>query len=683
MTEFHALISRRLTIGIVASVLLTITNLSAATLAGSFASIPRNSEVNLSTAGPIDWVHWGLFTATSANRKAGITPRISDFTAVSDSGNSNAYVFVYRYADNYNGYSWTDGDPAIAVTNTTTGVWAYGIPTFGTGFEFTVPADTTTRTLKVYVGAFAARGTFDASLSDGSANSYSNSSLVNMVGNGPSGTYTITYAAASAGQTLRVRWTLLMGFRPDANVTLQAAALSAAGANNPPTVALTSPGPEAQFSAPASIALTAAAADFDGSVTRVEFYANNEKLGEDNTSTYSFDWNNVAPGLYSLKALAYDNGGEVSESPAVEVFVYGTGGSLLGGTAFPPASVNLTTEGTADWIHWGRATNSLFNRKATASPQLSDFVKIGSNTVERYADNYSGFSWTDGMPDPSASGSHTGVFLIGTGQGFALTLPADSATRTVKLYVGLYGAKGSFQAYLGDFSSAAYQDESLENVFGSSYAVYTLTYSAPAAGGTLHIRYRAKQLYDGDYGNVTLQAVTLAGGSTIPNTPPTVTLNSPTNDTRFVAPGSIPFEATANDPDGAVVRVEFFQGANKLGEDTTSPYHYSWNNVPPGTYTLTARATDNFGAATTSAVVAIVVETAPVAATLFDPRWVADGFAFSFSSQAETTYEVQVTDAPGSGNWQFLQTLIGNGSILSVTNLNPSTSDKFYRVESK
>ena len=130
---------------------------TAATLTGSFASIPRNSVVDLSTNGPVDWVHWGLFTETSINRKAGVTPRISDFKTVSGF-NSNAFVYAYQFSDNYNGYSWSDGTPVTAVTNTTTGVWAYGVPSAGTGFEFTVPADTTIRTLKVFVGAFAARG---------------------------------------------------------------------------------------------------------------------------------------------------------------------------------------------------------------------------------------------------------------------------------------------------------------------------------------------------------------------------------------------------------------------------------------------------------------------------------------------------------------------------------------------
>jgi chitinase len=65
--------------------------------------------------------------------------------------------------------------------------------------------------------------------------------------------------------------------------------------------------------------------------------------------------------------------------------------------------------------------------------------------------------------------------------------------------------------------------------------------------------------------------------------------------------------ATASDADGTVSKVEFFNGATKLGEATAAPYSYSWTNVANGTYAITAKATDNSGNATTSASVTITV----------------------------------------------------------------------------
>jgi hypothetical protein len=93
-----------------------------------------------------------------------------------------------------------------------------------------------------------------------------------------------------------------------------------------------------------------------------------------------------------------------------------------------------------------------------------------------------------------------------------------------------------------------------------------------------------------------------------PNQAPSVSLTSPANGASLTSPAKISLAATASDTDGTVVRVEFFNAATKLGEDTTAPYTSQWNVGAAGTYTLTARATDNSGAVTTSSPVTITVK---------------------------------------------------------------------------
>ena len=495
------------------------------------------------------------------------------------------------------------------MTNTTTGVWTYGIPPIGSGFEITVPAGTDVRILKVYVGAFAGEGLFVASLSDGSAADYRDTSLINFR-NGPSGVYTLTYAANSPGQTLKIRWTLFEIRGLSANVTLQAAALTGSGANNPPFASITSPTENSTFSTPGNITIAATATDVDGAVSKVEFYDGEMKLGEDTTSPYSFIWNNPAPGYHVLTAVATDTNGNFSSSMPVEIFVNGAGGALSGTSATPPSAVDLSLEGTADWAHWGLSTNSSFDHKAGVASQISDFTALGTNPVERYADNFTAYSWTGGTPTPSATNTPTGVFITGVTNGFRIRAPADTTTRQLKVYVGLYGAQGNFQAYLSDFSAKAFTDTSLNNVFDNSYAVYTLTYKAASAGQSLIVQYRASTLYDFDFGNVTLQAATLVGTNSGPaDVPPTVSIMSPTNGASFVAPANITIAALASDSDGSVSKVEFFQGTSKLGESSNSPYSLVWSNAASGSYALTARATDNLGVTTTSAAVDVTVLT--------------------------------------------------------------------------
>jgi YVTN family beta-propeller protein len=91
------------------------------------------------------------------------------------------------------------------------------------------------------------------------------------------------------------------------------------------------------------------------------------------------------------------------------------------------------------------------------------------------------------------------------------------------------------------------------------------------------------------------------------NQAPTVTLTAPANNATFTAPAAITLTATAADADGTIARVEFYNGATKLGEDTASPYSFAWTNVAAGSYSLTARALDNAGAATFSTAANVTV----------------------------------------------------------------------------
>jgi len=91
------------------------------------------------------------------------------------------------------------------------------------------------------------------------------------------------------------------------------------------------------------------------------------------------------------------------------------------------------------------------------------------------------------------------------------------------------------------------------------------------------------------------------------NAAPTVSLTAPAAGSVFAAPATITLSATAADADGTISKVEFFQGTTLLNATTVSPYSFDWTNVAAGSYSLTAKATDNLGAATTSSPVNITV----------------------------------------------------------------------------
>jgi endoglucanase len=96
--------------------------------------------------------------------------------------------------------------------------------------------------------------------------------------------------------------------------------------NNLPTVSITSPANGADFNAPATVIINAAASDVDGSISKVNFYNGSTLLGTDTTPPYSYTWNNVPDGNYVLTAKATDDEGASATSSPVTVNVHVTTG---------------------------------------------------------------------------------------------------------------------------------------------------------------------------------------------------------------------------------------------------------------------------------------------------------------------------------------------------------------------
>ncbi|MDQ2831241.1 MAG: SBBP repeat-containing protein, partial [Chloroflexota bacterium] len=177
-------------------------------LQGSQDAAPASA--NLTTEGATDWIEWGDQPAGNTNndytgdynRKANVAPLISTFNPVgygTESLSSGGGTVL----------TWSDGTPTQSGTNNGLGVFVSGNgnspPSSGSGFQFKVSADTSTRELRVYVNASKARGRLTATLSDNSGPVYSDDSLSNTSGT-TAGVYTLYYRAASPGQTLTVHW---------------------------------------------------------------------------------------------------------------------------------------------------------------------------------------------------------------------------------------------------------------------------------------------------------------------------------------------------------------------------------------------------------------------------------------------------------------------------------------------
>jgi hypothetical protein len=247
-------------------------------------------------------------------------------------------------------------------------------------------------------------------------------------------------------------------------------------------------------------------------------------------------------GTYVLRLTANDNA--LSTTDDVTITVNPGAGMLIGSLGAPGATANLSTEGTLDWTHWGLTSASSFNRKSGVTAQISNYTRIGSGAVNRVNANPVAFSWTGGTPTASATNTSTGIYIIGVNNGFQITVPADTTDKTLKVYVGLWAARGRMEVSLSDSSAVSFVDTTIDNT-DTSVGVYTINFRAGSAGQQLRVRWTSMTSYN-SFGNITLQAATLTtgGGGGPVNQPPTVNAGM---DQTITLPASASLSGTATD----------------------------------------------------------------------------------------------------------------------------------------
>lgn len=132
-------------------------------------------------------------------------------------------------------------------------------------------------------------------------------------------------------------------------------------------------------------------------------------------------------------------------------------------------------------------------------------------------------------------------------------------------------------------------------------APYNYTWT-PTAAGTHTLTIVANE----NDGTQTKASSTIIVSTTGVNTPPTVSITAPLSAATYTTSNVVAITATATDADGTVDSVVFFVDGIRVGKDVSFPYSYDWTSTV-GTHTLTAVATDNSVAHTTSTAVVITV----------------------------------------------------------------------------
>ena len=186
-------------------------------------------------------------------------------------------------------------------------------------------------------------------------------------------------------------------------------------------------------------------------------------------------------------------------------------GSLSGAVDASASSVDLAAQGSTDWAHWGSGGVPGLVRKASGGSLISAYTVVGTGGVSSYSNDPRPMSWSAGSPTASASADASGVYISGNGNGFSVTVPADTIQRSVKVYVGGWASSGSFTASLSDASAANYTNTT--TVASDQYdRSYSLSYRAASAGQQLTLTW----VQSSTNGNVTLNGVALAQGNSAP-----------------------------------------------------------------------------------------------------------------------------------------------------------------------
>lgn len=270
---------------------------------------------------------------------------------------------------------------------------------------------------------------------------------------------------------------------------------SCSNTNPAPSVSITAPANNSSACMGSSTTISATTTISSGSISKVDFYDGNTLLGTDNSSPYSYVWNNPSAGAHTLRAISTSALNVASTAATVSV-------TIASPTVIEPY---MQINGAA----WGAQASALI---CEGTP-----LAIGPHPTES-----AGWTWT-GPNNFTATTREIQFAKVASNQGGEYTV-------------------------------------SYKNASGCSSSV-----KIP----------------------VTVNAT------------PKTTLTTPVNNSTVLG---ATVSISANVVGAGISNVQFYNGTTLLGQDASSPYNYTWNNVNPGSYTLYAKATTNSNCSDTATI---------------------------------------------------------------------------------
>ena len=259
-----------------------------------------------------------------------------------------------------------------------------------------------------------------------------------------------------------------------------------------------------------------------------------------------------------------------------------------------PVRANASASGGATVVQVDFYANGNLIGTDTTSPYQFDWTNVAAGTYVITA------KMTDSNQVETTSSPRTiNVAANNTAPTVSLTAPANNASYITPSSVTATATASGPE--LNDLLQRVefYLNGNLAATVTS--APYTTSLSG-LADGTYSLTAVA---VDGQGAQTTSAARTFSIGQ---NQPPTVSITTPLDNSKWHAPAGFPFMVSAAAPEtNDTLTVEFYANGNLIGTRTNAPWSITTSNLTAGTYVLTAKAIDGQGANTISNPRTIVV----------------------------------------------------------------------------
>jgi|GEM_PF-359957 len=382
--------------------------------------------------------------------------------------------------------------------------------------------------------------------------------------------------------------------------------------NKAPEISLNSPSSGLSFNVGDNIQFSAEATDMDGTIEKVEFYANGELILTINDAPYQESYVFTDAGSYQITAVATDNEGKSSSTESIIITI----NAVDNENKAPEISLISPSSG----LSFNVGDNIQFSAEATDMDGTIEKVEFYANgeliLTTNDAPYQESYVFTDAGTYQITAVATDNQGKTATTESIIITINAvDNENKAPEITLKSPSNGSSFNVVdtIQFSAEATDMDGTIEKVeFYADGELILTTNDAPyqdnyvfTDAGTYQITAVAT---DNQGKTATTESIIITINAVDnENKAPEITLISPSNGSSFNVGDTIQFSAEATDLDGTIEKVEFYANGELILTTNDAPYQESYVFTDAGTYQITAVATDNEGKSSSTESIIITI----------------------------------------------------------------------------